>query len=735
MKIEKKEFIYLFIYFMTFYSFGESLYLITAPLFFAFLVYKKWKDSKNNFLYLYIIHAIIFLIKIDFEYFYKIFIEVFYLGFSYLITLKVTYLKKELKDEICGEKYKDLVENIDAFISILDLKGEIKYINSNFEKKMGIKKNEVITSNIKDLILKEDQGKIENSFENLIKKGKETIEFRIEDKERKIRYIKAIFRIVINEKNIEIFALMEDRTELKEKEDQLIQMYQALEQSSSMVVIADKNAKITYANPKYYASLKCLEKDLIGKNIFQFGKNKENEEIYSMIEENFKYEKAWKGDVLLNNQKNEEYWEHISFSVIKNDNGENLGYIKISDDITDSKNIEKKMIEMKRRSERLNSAKSEFLADMSHEIRTPLNGIIGFTEFLVELEQDKEKLEILDMIKHSGISLLSLINYIMDITKIELGKMELENSAFDFEDLLEKQIRNFDYLIKDKELEVKSFFKDKVGKVYGDRLRIEQIFSNLISNAVKFTESGQIKIRVEKLKETSKKTRLYFEVSDTGIGISKEKVDKIFDKFEQAEGDTFKRFGGTGLGLAIVKNLVKMMGGEISVRSKIDRGSIFKFDLVLAKVGEKDEPREIEKKATNIKKTKGLNVIIAEDNKVNQKLVLKLLEGFEWKIHLAGTGTEVLKIMEENQIDFILMDIQMPEMDGIEAMKQIRRNEHDKRKKTMILVNTAYAMKGDEEELIRLGADGYISKPISKNRLYKKIFGMIEKEDKNEKSI
>ena len=369
--------------------------------------------------------------------------------------------------------------------------------------------------------------------------------------------------------------------------------------------------------------------------------------------------------------------------------------------------------------------KEIFFANTSHEIRTPLNAIIGFTNLLIQMGPNTKQLAYLRNIKASGDNLLIVLNDILDFSKIEAGKMTFENISF----LLTEQI---DYLINamkvradERNLELKHYIDPNLPEVLiGDPTRLNQILMNLIGNSVKFTESGgYVELRITEKKRTDRQVEMKFEVEDNGIGISKEKISRIFNSFTQAEDETTRKYGGTGLGLAIVKQLVELQNGEIFVSSEVGKGSVFTFYLPFA-IGQFSSIRKqsagVEKQ---VKEPESIYLLLAEDNKINRQLAIDTIRSWEDKINIdvAENGRQVIELMRKNRYHMIFMDIQMPEMDGIEATKYIRMDMPDNVKNIPIIAMTAHALKNERDHFIEVGMDDYISKPFAPEVLTQKI--------------
>ncbi|MCP4347753.1 MAG: response regulator [Desulfobacterales bacterium] len=488
---------------------------------------------------------------------------------------------------------------------------------------------------------------------------------------------------------------------------------------------------LTFVNDAYCQYFKKSRDELIGQNIFSLmpGKTRDHMQYMKTFSpaDNIKtYEHE---ATLPDGGKAWQRWNSRAFF----DPEENLiEFQDVGRDITCYKIMEEELVKAKVHAEDANQAKSEFLANMSHEIRTPISIIIGFADILLSSERRKEHLNNLEKIKISANMLLSIINDILDFSKIEARKLDLHFEDFDFHDAMQRITNAFEIMALDKGLDFSIHIMPDVPQyLHGDSNRLTQIMNNLVSNALKFTDKGSITVEVRKSEQAGQKLRLLFSVKDTGIGIPADKQPLLFHSFSQLDNSYSKKYQGTGLGLVISRKLAEMMGGTIWMESEEGEGSAFYLSVQLQEAMDNMIKRKTESAGTE--EVGSLKILLAEDNEFNHTIVSYMLKREGHNVTVAINGKKALAALEKERYDIILMDVQMPEMDGLETTKIIRNNhsKYHKNGHIPIIALTACAMKGDREKFLEAGMDDYLTKPVNIKNLRSAIFKMIYPQGKH----
>lgn len=475
----------------------------------------------------------------------------------------------------------------------------------------------------------------------------------------------------------------------------------------------DNDQRIIRAYDRFCQMIGYSEEELVGKIAPELFISKDYEDVLATEQEKRAHGKGSSYEMKLVRKDGNPLWTIISGTPIIDEYGATIGSIGIHYDITDRKQLEQELEKAKQVAEEASQAEKQFLANMSHEIRTPLNAIIGMTHLLFDTRPSQQQKEYLDILKTTADFLYGLIANLLDMAKIEGGKVEVKKKPFDLVGLLRTTQQIFKIKLGNRPITLDLMLDGQIsGNYIGDDLLLNQILLNIVGNAEKFTQEGSIDIAVKVKKEEGDNALIEFKVTDTGIGIPEEKLDLIFQKFEQVtiHGNKHR---GTGLGLTITKQLIELQGGTISVKSHEGQGSIFTFTLPLQKV-----PDGI-KTVKNVPSAEGLavsKVLVAEDNAMNQKYISNLLNKWNIPFVIAPDGKKAVELAQEQVFDIILMDIQMPNMDGYEATINIRNTENPN-KKTPIVALTASAMIDQKNRAMAVGMNDFISKPFTPNHL------------------
>lgn len=483
---------------------------------------------------------------------------------------------------------------------------------------------------------------------------------------------------------------------------------------TDIIIEMDKDGNFTYLNNAWEKFAEELPEESIGKNYLEFTPQIKSFDLslnQKIIQRDFnkfktvfsRYNKC--GDLI---------WWELSTKMIKSKDGQIEGAIASLIDVTSLKETEKKLI-------KANLSKTRFLSTMSHEIRTPLNAVIAISNILLMEDPKKEQLENLKTLKHSSKHLLHLINDILDYNKLVSDKLVLDNSPFDLIKNVNHTLSSLSFSAKEKALKLELNIDKNVPQfIKGDSHRLSQVLTNLISNSIKFTHSGGIKISINCNKKTDKKAFIQFKVIDSGIGIQSDKLELIFDRFTQAETDTTKKFGGTGLGLAICKKIINLQNSDIFVQSELGKGSTFSFELEF-ELGDKIEHSSQTKTDIANLSLEGVKILIVDDNNINLMVLKQFLD--KWKIRYedANDGSQALAKIKNGIYDLVLLDLQMPIMDGFSVAKEVRKMNSDYYKNLPIVALSASVSSDITDRVIQAGMNDYLCKPFDPEVLFQKI--------------
>jgi PAS domain S-box-containing protein len=633
------------------------------------------------------------------------------------------------KNAITNFEY--FVKESPDLICIADTNAFYKVINDAFTKVLGYSRKEMLSKSFLEFIHPDDLEKTLDEVKYLTQ-NHPTIDFenRYVKKNGDIVYLQ--WKANLHTSNNLIYGIARDVTEIRKTQEKLLSSEKSLNEAQKIAKIGSwdfniMTQELNWSNELYKIfeiEKKTNDPDLYAKYLSCFlPEDAEllNKNVYNTITNKVAYE--MEHQIVLANQKVK--WVFCTGVPILDLNNNVVALKGVVQDITQKKQIAD-TIKAKEKAEAANKAKSDFLANMSHEIRTPLNGIVGFTDLLLKTKFDDDQLEYLKTVNESANTLMEIINNILDFSKIESGKMELNSEEINIIQLSNQIINLFKYEANYKKIELLLDIDSKVPEcMKGDSFRLKQILVNLLSNAMKFTFSGHIKLKVVQVEEKGTISKIKFSVIDTGIGIKDYNQKKIFQSFIQADNTTTRKYGGTGLGLAISSQLLTLKNSELQLSSTYGVGSEFFFTVAYEKITHKTNDMEFKndfgasESPCLANSLSNFKVLIAEDNKINMLLAKTLIGKIISNCHLteATNGYDAVILAEENLPDLILMDIQMPIQNGYDATLEIRKNE--KTKHIPVIALTAGVLNGEKEKCIEHGMSDYITKPIIQSDLEK----------------
>ena len=490
--------------------------------------------------------------------------------------------------------------------------------------------------------------------------------------------------------------------------------------SQALICTHDMHGKILSVNPAICEALGYTAEELVGKKLHAFIPEKDANKFQPEYLDKINAEERVNGVFrVVQKNGNKLFLLYQNYKV--KEEGLEPYIIGFSQDITDRIHAENELVLAKKLTEDASRAKEIFLANMSHEIRTPMSGILGIAGLLAKTSLNNQQKNYTKLITESANNLLIIVNDVLDIEKIASGKFEFENVHFRISEKITTTIQSFQYKAEEKGLHLdftNNLPNDLV--IQGDPYRLSQVLNNLLSNALKFTQEGKIIVSASLLEKNEENVIIGFSVKDTGIGIPNDRLSVIFDPFVQASSDTTRKYGGTGLGLSICRNLVELQGGKISAHSEENAGTTFNFTLPYS-VGSVDLLAEELKVEVNFSDMGKKRILVAEDVELNQFLAKHILESWGFSVDIANNGLEAVNCVKQKHYDLVLMDIQMPEMDGIVATQTIRKLDIENKSNIPIIALTANALKGDDQRYLNAGMNDYITKPYTEERLYKVI--------------
>ena len=611
-----------------------------------------------------------------------------------------------------------------VFVIAINIRGEIIFVNATAEEVLGCSQSEITGKDfIYNFIIKDKQSQTKKLIDkisegNSFPQTEIKIHIQGANNEQKIIESKNV-PIVDRKKNmLGMLISGNDITNHLKREKELhldLNLYRLLANNIPDInlFLFDKNLQFILAEGNEMKNNDFNRDYFENRTLDQLP----DKELIKLWEPCFK--SALKGKEIASEFQYNNYHYYIWVLPIYNKENEIEAGVAITQNITDDKQIERKLRKSKEEAERANKSKTDFLARVSHEIRTPLNAILGFTEQLKHSSLNESQKEYANIIEKSSEHLLSLINDILVLSKIEARQLKFETSPFKLKNTIKYLHNTLLIRSNEKNLKFTYYFDEKLDRVLlGDPFRLRQILLNLLGNAIKFTNTGSVKLKCVLDEETDTDVAVKFEVTDTGIGISKENLKIIFERFKQADSSITKRYGGTGLGLAICKNLIELQGGGLSVESQESLGSTFTFTITYKKGTLNDIVPE-EKNTINSETLKGKKVLLVDDDHFNRLLAKIMLDKFSCKTTIANNGTQAISYLDKHKFDIVLLDIHMSDYSGIEVAEFVRKKRKDK--VTKILAVTAAVMKDDIHSYFRAGINDFLIKPFKEFSLYDKM--------------
>ena len=497
-------------------------------------------------------------------------------------------------------------------------------------------------------------------------------------------------------------------------EEWLLKLSRAVENSPASVIITDNKGVIEYVNRKFTEISGYTAAEVIGRNPRILKSGAQPREYYQELWNTIHSGQEWRGEFCNRKKSGEVHWEHVLISPIRDDKGRTTHFVAVKYDITERKRIAEELQLAMEAADAANRSKSEFLANMSHEIRTPLNAIIGFSTMALNAELSPRLHGYISKISNAGVSLLGIINDILNFSKIEAGKLELESLLFSLDNTLANSITVVQQKAIDKRIELKLNVAPEVPRqLVGDPLRLNQVITNLLGNAVKFTEKGEVELAITLLEQGTDQVKLLFSVRDTGIGLSAEEQALLFQPFTQADGSTTRKFGGTGLGLSISRRLVGIMGGEIRVESEKGKGSTFSFSACFGAAAE-------EKPMLPGDLLSGLRVLVVDDSRTGRRAMVKLLKSLHMSVDAVESGGDAVAAVKRQDglapYQVVLMDWQMPGMNGIEATRLIKSDGELSFVPSIVMI-TSFGGEREQDQGYAAGVDDFLHKPVTTSAL------------------
>ena len=652
-------------------------------------------------------------------------------------------IENKTKAFIAKEKqYRSLVESANDIIYNISIDGFFTYVNNVGVKILGVPKEQIVGQYFVDLIRKDYKKVSKDFYNNVIDQNIQDsyFEFPMETEDGEIIWLGQTAKPMIDDNGAPYFSVIaRDITEKKIVEQELLKIKKQVEASEVKyrsiienmelgLLEVDNDGKVTKAYPLFCEMTGYTEEELMGRDPATFMLNESSRQVIDQQHFDRTEGRAGVYEIKIKRKNGEEIWVLISGAPFYDINGNILGTIGIHYDISPIKRLQEDLIKAREIAERAQLAQKQFIATMSHEIRTPLNAIIGMSHLLQESKLNTEQNELVNLVINASNILKALISDILDLSKIDSGNVEVHERPLDLQVLIKTLDNVFRSKVDSSLVNFEVIIDEKLDfEVNGDELLINQILLNLLSNAVKFTKKGKVAFTTIVKEESDNTVTIEFDVTDSGIGIDEKHIENIFDPFKQANRKIQEEYGGTGLGLSITKKLINLLGGEINVKSKPGKGTRFWFVLTFTKTGRRLEEQAVKNKTYN-KLSFSHPILVVEDNQMNQKYLSKLLSKWGLEFEIANNGKEGVDRVLNNLYSIILMDLQMPVMDGLQACRIIRMSDDFRHKKIPIIALSASTLLSKKDAVEEAGMDGFLSKPFTPDQLSELLFNYSEAE-------
>ncbi|GAB3239499.1 hypothetical protein GCM10027346_32840 [Hymenobacter seoulensis] len=617
-----------------------------------------------------------------------------------------------------------VVDSTPNIIWVTDGRGQVLFSNRAFDELVAQSDHRNVDVLDPDSVVAAEAREFSTTDEYVLTTGHELInETTYTLRDGRTMWLQTVKRPLLRaDGSVNVLGVSTDITEMKQARQTLErstkQYRDLMHYSQALICTHDLDGLILSVNPAAAHLVGVVPEMLVGRSLFDVMTPDLHPQVKAYLAQAH-HQQELTGLMTLRGLNGQAH--HLMYNNYRVEEPNEVPYvIAYGQEITERIQAEQQLVRAKETAENIARAKENFLANMSHEIRTPINGVLGMAGLLAKTPLSESQQEHLRILRNSGRHLLTVINDVLDVAKMEAGKLELEQVPFDIAQSVQDAVQSLGFRAEEKGITFRLVpLQLPHPFVIGDPGRINQILLNLLSNAIKFTDQGTVELGSRLLRETDTELELEFYVRDTGIGISADKLETIFESFSQAYADISRRFGGTGLGLTISRSLVQQLGGRMWVESEFGKGSTFFFSLTLTKAGYAlPEPSQLP--PPNYEKLRGKRVLLVEDHPVNQQLAAMILENWEVETHLASDGNEALAQLEARLYDVVLMDIQMPGMSGLDVTHRLREHPDPLRANTPVIALTANVMRSDDEIYRAAGLD-YLSKPFEEDDLFRKL--------------